>query len=164
MIRVLILFTALCLVSACESAENHAAGDVSAGDVSAGDVSAGERAYYLNCQSCHVVADDEGKVIAGRHTPIGPNLYSMIGRRAATVKGFRYSKSLIAAGEAGLVWDEESFVAYCMDPNGFVRKYLDDGSARSTMTFMLRDSEDALNLFAYLASVGAGAPNSSRGN
>ena len=158
MIRVLMLFAAVCLVSACASPEDHATGDVSAGDASAG-----ERAY-VKCHSCHVVADGEGRIIAGRHNPIGPNLYGMIGRRAATVEGFRYSKSLVVAGEAGLVWDEESFVAYLMDPDGFVREYLNDGRARSTMTFKLRDSEDALNLFAYLASVGAGAPSSSRDN
>lgn len=163
MIRALMLFTAVGLVSACAGVENHATDDAATGDASAGDASAGKRAY-LKCQSCHVVADDEGRIIAGRRTPLGPNLYRMIGRRAATVEGFRYSRSLVAAGEAGLVWDEESFVAYVMNPNGFVREYLDDSSAGSTMTSGLRDSEDALNLFAYLASVGAGAPRSSRGN
>jgi cytochrome c len=142
MFRTMMLVAAVCLVSTAASAQSQAPGDASAGQRS-----------YLKCQTCHVVADDEGNILAGRPTPIGPNLYGMIGRPAASVDGFRYSPSLTAAGEAGLVWNEETFVAYLLDPNGFVREYLDDSSARSTMPFRLQDSQEARNLAAYLNSL-----------
>ena len=143
MIKGLMLFTAVCLMSFSASAQNPVTGDASAGE-----------GIFKKCQACHVVEDDEGNKIAGRTGRVGPNLYGLNGRGAATVDGFRYSKALSAAGEAGLVWNEESFVAYVKDPNGFVREYLDDRRARGSMTFKLRDTEDALNLYAYLVSVG----------
>ncbi len=128
------------------------AGTAFAGGHASGDPDAGEAAFR-QCQSCHVVADADGNVLAGRAAKTGPNLFGLPGRTAGTVEGFRYGKDLVAAGEGGLVWDEATFVAYTQDPTGFLRETLDNSKARSKMTFKLRKEEDAVNLWAYIASV-----------
>lgn len=119
-----------------------------------GDVAQGERAFR-QCQTCHVVTDPDGNVLAGRNATTGPNLYGIFGRQAGSVEDFNYSDSLVEAGEAGLIWDEESFASYVQDPTGFLREYLDDSGARGKMTFRVRSEEDALNLAAYIASLGS---------
>ncbi|WP_253261243.1 MULTISPECIES: cytochrome c family protein [unclassified Roseobacter] len=117
-----------------------------------GDAAAGEAAFR-QCIACHVVANADGEVLAGRNARTGPNLYEISGSTAGTVEGFRYSGSMVEAGEGGLVWDEESFVAYVMDPTGFLRETLDDNGARGSMSFRVRSEEDAANLYAYIASL-----------
>ena len=120
------------------------------GDV--GDPTAGKRAFS-QCQACHVVVDGEGNTLAGRRSKTGPNLFGMIGMQAGTVEGFRYSRELVEAGEQGLIWDEETFVAYSLDPVKFLRAFLDDSRARGKMTFKVRKSDDAVNLYAFIKSV-----------
>jgi cytochrome c len=117
-----------------------------------GAPAAGEAAFR-QCQSCHVVADDGGVVLAGRNARTGPNLYGIAGRRAAGVEGFRYGSGILEAGEKGLVWDEPSFVAYVQDPTGFLRAYTGNPKARGKMTYKLRNEQDARDLWAYLASL-----------
>ncbi len=117
-----------------------------------GDIAAGEKGFK-KCQSCHVVMDDEGNTLAGRASKTGPNLYGIVGRTAGSVDGFKYGKSIVAAGEAGLVWDEETFMAYVADPRAFLKAYLDDSKAKSKMTFKLKKPKDALNIYTFLGSL-----------
>ncbi|MBK5928690.1 c-type cytochrome [Rhodobaculum claviforme] len=115
----------------------------------AGDPAAGER-MWRQCQACHMIVSPEGETIQrGQRT--GPNLYGVVGRAAGAVEDFRYSPSMVAAGEAGLVWDEENFIAYTENPTGFLREFLGDNSARGSMAFQLR--QGAADLYAYLDSV-----------
>lgn len=123
-----------------------------AGGHVSGDAAAGEGTFN-QCQTCHVVKDADGNLLAGRNARTGPNLYGVAGRTAGTVEDFRYSDAVVAAGEAGVVWDEASFVAFVQDPTAYLRDRLDDSRARSKMSFKVRSEEDALNLFAYLASL-----------
>lgn len=120
------------------------------GHAASGDAAAGE-AVFAKCAACHVVMNEEGETLAGKRAKTGPNLYDIAGKPAASVEDFRYGKDAVAAGEAGLVWTEETFVAYVQDPTGFLREYLDNKRARSKMSFKLRGEEDATNLYAYLA-------------
>ncbi|NSX53449.1 c-type cytochrome [Parasulfitobacter algicola] len=117
-----------------------------------GDADAGEAAFR-QCVACHIVQNDEGETLAGRRAQTGPNLYQISGRSAGTVEDFRYSDAMVAAGEAGLVWNEETFSAYVQDPTGYLREFLDDSGARGKMAFRVRKEEDAVNLYAYLASL-----------
>ncbi|MGY6536091.1 MAG: c-type cytochrome [Pararhodobacter sp.] len=119
----------------------------------AGDPAAGEAAFN-QCQTCHVVANEEGEVLAGRAGRQGPNLYGIIGRTAGTVEGFRYQASLVQAGEEGLVWDEENLVPYLLNPQDFLRETLDDRRARSGMTHRVRNEDMARDLVAFLAQFG----------
>ncbi len=119
---------------------------------SAGDPAAGEAAFR-QCQTCHYVQNDAGEMLAGRASQQGPNLYRISGRQAGTAD-FRYGNSIVEAGEKGLFWDEDSFVAYTANPNGFLREFLDDRRARGSMAFQLRDENAARNIYAYIATFG----------
>jgi cytochrome c len=112
-----------------------------------GDAAKGEKAFN-KCKSCHAIVTDTGeKIVKGGKT--GPNLWGVIGRTAGTYEGFRYGADLVAAGEGGLVWDFDSFVAYTQDPRGFLRDHLGDSKAKSKMSFKLK--KGAEDIYAYLA-------------
>ncbi|MEM7718959.1 MAG: c-type cytochrome [Pseudomonadota bacterium] len=129
-----------------------AAAPAFAGGHASGDAEAGERAFN-QCKACHSIVDDEGEQIV-RGGATGPNLYGLPGRTAGAAEGFdKYKASLVQAGEGGLVWDEASFVAYAQDPNAFLKEVTGDSKARSGMAFRVRKEDDALNLWAYIASV-----------
>ena len=119
-------------------------------DLASGDADEGERVFN-QCKSCHMIVDDEGENIV-RGGRVGPNLYGVVGRTAGTYDDYRYSDMMVAAGEGGLAWDEESFVAYVQDPNGFLQEQTGD-SGRAKMTFRARSEDDAVNAWAYLVSV-----------
>nr|P86320.1 RecName: Full=Cytochrome c2 [Rhodovulum adriaticum] len=121
-------------------------------DVS-GDAAAGEKAFR-QCITCHVVVDDSGETLAGRNAKVGPNLYKVPGRHAGQIEGFRYSDSMSQAGQNGLVWVEEEFVKYVQDPTGYLREYLGDSKARGAMTHKVRKEDEAVDIYAYLASLG----------
>ncbi|MEM9636860.1 MAG: c-type cytochrome [Pseudomonadota bacterium] len=116
---------------------------------STGDAAEGEKTFN-RCKSCHmIVADDGTEIVKGGKT--GPNLYGVIGRQAGTAD-FRYGDDLVAAGEAGLVWDEANLAEYTADPREFLRTFLDDSKAKSRMAFKLKKGGE--DVAAYLASVG----------
>lgn len=117
-----------------------------------GDPAAGEAAFR-QCVACHVVATPDGDVLAGRAGRTGPNLYALSGRTAGSVADFRYSPGLAALNAAGVVWDEASFVAYVQDPTGFVREAGGDNGLRSSMSFRVRTEQDAMDLYAFIASL-----------
>lgn len=122
-----------------------------------GDAAAGEKAFR-QCISCHVVVDDAGETLAGKNGKTGPNLYGIIGRNFGLIEGFRYSDiNQIASKQEGLVVNEEVFSAYVQDPSGYLREVTGD-KGRSKMTFKVRKEEDALNIYAYLATI-AKAPD-----
>ena len=114
-----------------------------------GDVAAGEKTFK-KCKACHAIVDPDGNVIV-KGGKVGPDLWGVVGRPAGSVEGFKYGASLVAAGEAGLVWNEEEIVKWLMDPKAYLRDYLDDGAAKSKMTFKLK--KGAEDVAAYLASV-----------
>ncbi len=114
-----------------------------------GDADAGKKAFN-KCKSCHLIADPAGEVIV-KGGKTGPNLYGIAGRTAGTVEGFKYGESIVEAGENGLVWDEETFVAYAQDPKAFLKDYLGQTSAKSKMTFKLK--KGAEDVYAYIVSV-----------
>jgi len=113
-----------------------------------GDAAAGEDTFK-RCKSCHSIVNGDETIVRGGRT--GPNLFGMIGQTAGTVEGFRYGDDIVAAGEAGLVWDEENLAEYVADPTAFLRTFLDDDSARAKMTFKLRSGGE--DVAAYLASL-----------
>jgi cytochrome c len=127
-----------------------------------GDPEAGREAFS-QCQTCHVVENEDGEILAGRNAKQGPNLYNVVGRQAGSVDGFRYRPSIMEAGEAGLVWSEADLVPYLQDPNTFLRETLDDRRARSGMAYRVRTEEEAMNLAAFLASVSPDAATEEEG-
>lgn len=101
---------------------------------------------FNKCKSCHSVISDGGDVIV-KGGKTGPNLYGVAGRAAGSAD-YKYGDGLVAAGEKGLVWDEESFAAFTADPKGFLKEYLGDDSAKTKMSFKLK--KGAEDIYAFL--------------
>ncbi|MEP1522846.1 c-type cytochrome [Ascidiaceihabitans sp.] len=116
---------------------------------STGDAEAGEKAFK-KCKACHMISDGDNVIYKGGKS--GPNLYGVIGRQAGALEGYKYKDSIMAAGEAGLVWDEANLAEYVVDPKKFLQTYLDDKKAKSGMSFRLKKGGD--DVAAYLKSVG----------
>ena len=115
-----------------------------------GDIAKGEKSFK-KCKSCHTIVSDEGEVIfKGGKT--GPNLWGIAGRTAGSYDGFKYSKDMIAAGEGGLVWNEEKLVAFIADPRGFLKTETGNSKAKTKMSFRLKKGGE--DIYAFLASVG----------
>lgn len=113
-----------------------------------GDAAAGEK-EFKKCKSCHTIeAPDGTQVVKGGKT--GPNLYGVMGRAAGSVEGFKYSPSLVAAGEGGLVWNEETFTAFVTDPKSYLAEVTGDSGAKSKMTFKLKKGGE--DVAAFLAA------------
>ena len=75
----------------------------------------------------------------------------MFGRQAGTLKKFRYSKDMKAAGAAGLVWTDETFLAYMTKTKRYIGSYIGKRRAKTRMAFAgLRKKADRENLLAYL--------------
>ena len=131
-----------------------AAGPAFADSHATGDAAAGEK-VFAKCKACHSIVDAGGDtIVKGGRT--GPNLYGIYTRVAGADEDFasKYGSSMIEAGEAGLAWNEQDFIAYVQDPRAFLQNYLDDRKARTKMSLKLRKEEDARNVWAYLVSVG----------
>ena len=140
-----VLTLGLGLAAAPLLADGHASGDAEAGEK-----------VFGKCKACHmIVSEDDTVIMKGGKT--GPNLYGLFGRQAGSVEGFKYGKSIVAAGEAGLEWNEEQFVEYVADPKKFLRTTLDDKKAKSKMAFKLKKDDDKADVWAYLVSVGPAA-------
>lgn len=125
------------------------------GHAATGDAAAGEEQFNRQCVACHIVADAEGNVLAGRNARTGPNLYGVAGRTLGSVEGFRYGDAIVEMGEAGTVWTEEAFVGYVQDPTPWLREQLDNNRARGKMAYKVRDEAEAVDIYAYLATFGA---------
>jgi cytochrome c len=77
--------------------------------LAAGDPVRGERVFQ-RCYACH-------SVVAGEDNLPGPNLRCVLGRRAGTLPGFRFSPAMVAAGAtAGVVWTRATLDAFLVDP------------------------------------------------
>lgn len=96
-----------------------------------GDATAGAR-VWRQCQTCHVTDAGVNKV--------GPSLHAIIGRKAGTVEGFRYS----AANQgSGITWTEQELYAYLENPRAKI--------PGTTMSFVgVKDSQQRADLIAYL--------------
>ena len=74
---------------------------------------------------------------------LGPMLNDIVGRRAASIEGFKYSKAMVEAAEGGLVWSEENLDKYLVKPREMVPK--------TRMAFPgLPKDEDRINVIAFL--------------
>ena len=77
------------------------------------DPTQGERVFQ-RCFACH-------SVVAGEDKLPGPNLKTVIGRRAGTLAGFEYSPAMIAAGkDDNIVWSRATLDTYLTDPDAMV--------------------------------------------
>lgn len=143
--------TALAVLSTIIAAPAFAAGDAEAG-----------AKVFNKCQTCHVVANEAGEVLAGRNAKTGPNLYGVVGRAAGTYPEFKYGESIVALGAGGYTWTEADLAVYLADPAKFLKEKLGDDKAKSKMSFKLNNETEAANVAAFLASFSA-APAAAEG-
>ena len=121
----------------------------------AGDAAKGEKEFN-KCKACHMVqAPDGTDIVKGGKT--GPNLYGVVGRKAGTEEGFKYSDALIKLGEAGEVWNTADLEHYITDPNSYVEEKLGDKSLKTKMTFKLKKNQADVIAFLAQHSPDAGA-------
>lgn len=66
-------------------------------------------AFNNNCRQCHSTKEGDNR--------LGPNLYQVVGREAASAEGYRYSSALTSAG---ITWDEENLDTWIKQPDDIV--------------------------------------------
>lgn len=138
--------TALAVLSTLLAAPAFAAGDAEAG-----------AKVFNKCQTCHVVANEAGEVLAGKNAKTGPNLYGVVGRAAGTFPEFKYGESIVALGAGGYTWTEADLAVYLADPAAFLKEKLGDDKAKSKMSFKLKNEKEAADVAAFLATFSAAA-------
>ncbi|NMJ39605.1 cytochrome c family protein [Roseomonas sp. JC162] len=103
-----------------------------------GDAAAGQRVFN-QCRACHT-ADQNGR------NGVGPNLFGIVGRKAGSIEGFRYSANMRSLADGGLVWSEDRLRAYIANPKAVV--------PQGSMSFPgLRNETQINDLMAYLATL-----------
>mgnify|MGYP001240723751 FL=1 len=101
-----------------------------------GDIAHGEK-IFKKCSACHVIA-------SGGKNMIGPNLWGVIGRQAASVPNYKYSKAMIAYGKE---WSFEEMNSYLIKPQTYVKG--------TKMAFAgLRKERDRASVILYMNSKG----------
>jgi len=103
----------------------------------AGDADHGKK-VFKKCKACHYADKEKNKV--------GPYLKGVVGRKAASVEGFKYSDAMKAKGAEGLVWNEENLDKYLTKPKKFIPK--------NKMSFGgLKKEKDRADVIEYLKSM-----------
>ncbi len=107
------------------------------------DKGEGERLFRLRCGSCHTVQAGQDRN--------GPTLAGVMGRRAGTVSGARYS---MAMKSVDIIWDGQSLDRFLSDPRQTV--------PGTTMALGLRNAEERRSIIEYLTNIGASRSSSGR--
>lgn len=104
---------------------------LASGTASAADAAKGKKVYN-KCKACHSMKAGKKKV--------GPSLHNIIGKSAASMEGYKYSKAM---KKSGLTWDEETLTKFLKKPRKFVKG--------TKMSFAgLKKQKHIDNLIAYL--------------
>ena len=88
---------------------------------------------YERCVGCHSL--DRNRV--------GPAHRGVVGRKAGTAPGFRYSKALT---ESDVVWDEATLDLWLANPSQYI--------PGSRMGYRLKDPKDRADVIAFLREAG----------
>ncbi|WP_051257083.1 c-type cytochrome [Brevundimonas aveniformis] len=106
----------------------------------AADLAAGEQAF-ARCATCHTINQ-------GGANGTGPNLFGIVGNRVTHAAGFSYSAAMQAHAAEAPTWGYDELDQFITNPGRYV-----SGTA---MTFGgLRNTEERINLIAYLRSQGS---------
>ncbi len=106
-----------------------------------GDPEAGRRVFN-QCSACHTINQ-------GGPNRVGPNLHGVMGRKAGSIEGFRYSANLKQLGEGGHVWNEETLRPYLQNPKAV--------APQGIMAFPgLRNEQQLNDVIAYVKQASGG--------
>lgn len=102
-----------------------------------GDAAKGEK-LFKKCKACHAIGE-------GAKNKVGPEQNDLFGRTAGGLESFgkKYSKAMKAAGEEGLVWNEDTLKEYLAKPKAFIK-----GTKMSFAGF--KKEQDLDDIAAYL--------------
>ena len=109
-----------------------AAGSAHAG----GDPAHGAELFQQNCSACH--SPERGQNL------VGPSLFSVVGRAAASIENFPYSDAM---KRSGVVWTPDQLVAYLKAPRRFI-------PGVKMMFPGLPDQKDREDVVAFLSKSG----------
>jgi cytochrome c len=101
----------------------------------AGDAKNGEF-LFRRCASCHAVGPYAS---AG----FGPQLQSIIGRKAASTSDYKYSEAM---KKSGLVWDEKNLAAFMRAPHDVV-------PGTSMRFWGIKDEQQIADLLSYMRTL-----------
>ena len=102
----------------------------------AGDAAEGKKVFTRVCGACHT---DE----ANGPRKLGPTLFGVVGRKAGTVEGFRYST---ANKNSGITWAPDVLDEYLKDPKAKI--------PGTIMAFAgLKNDTERQNVIAYLETL-----------
>lgn len=101
----------------------------------AGPAAAGKKVFEAQCAVCHSISPGDGGMV-------GPSLKGVVGRKAATVPGFAYSKPMKAKSN---LWTAGNLEIYLADPQKF--------APGSGMPVNVPSAADRTAVIAYLSTV-----------
>ena len=102
-----------------------------------GSLEHGEK-VFKKCSACHMIAD-------GGKNMIGPNLWGVIGRKAASISDYNYSKAM---KEYAKIWSFEEMNLYLIKPQAYIKG--------TKMAFAgLRKEKDRASVILYMNSKSA---------
>lgn len=102
----------------------------------AGDPAQGKQVFDHICRACHTDRTDGPR-------RLGPTLFGVVGRKAGSVPGYRYSD---ANKKSGITWTPQELDVYLKDPRATVPGTL--------MSFAgLKNDTERQNVIAYLETL-----------
>lgn len=102
----------------------------------AGDPAEGKKVFTRICGACHTDQANGPK-------KLGPTLFGVVGRKAGSVEGFRYSQ---ANKNSGITWTPDVLDVYLKDPKAKV--------PGTIMAFAgLKNDTERQNVIAYLETL-----------
>lgn len=108
--------------------------------MAAGDIVKGKK-LAKKCTICHTLQK-------GGKNRLGPNLFGIFGRPAASVKGYKYSKAMASSG---IIWNEATFTEFLLKPKKLVKG--------TKMSFAgVKNATQRADLVAYFKSLTDAAP------
>ncbi len=101
-----------------------------------GDPAKGNAAFVRQCALCHTIA-------RGAPNSYGPNLFGIVGHRAASVAGYKYSRAFAASAQWN--WSPDVLGAWISDPAAMI-----PGSTMDVFQGVADSDRD--DIVAYLAN------------
>ena len=106
--------------------------------ISSGPFAADGKKVFKKCKACHSFSKNK----------IGPNLKGIIDRKAGNVEGYKYSKGMKAASNAGLIWSVAELDNFLKKPKTFMKN---GGWGKTKMSFSgLKKEKDRQAVIEYI--------------